>query len=183
MSSPRRTRRLLVLVVLVLTGCTMGDSPQTSRARSGLLTMALDAPAAVAPAFGDWIVTRHRIPGLGAMGEADASAWHGRRLRLEAGLAAFQSDSCLGPLYRSRLVPVDSLLGAGYGIGAVQVGFSGGEGAMLTLTEIRCDGAAWEFPGGTLMMLPEGRLFTVWEGVFFELRPAPHDAPGRLAAR
>lgn len=181
MSSRWRLRQLLALAAVVITGCTNGDAPQSSRERSGILTMALDTQPAVAPAFGEWVVTRHRIPGIAAMNEAEASAWHGRRLRLEPKLAAFQSDTCAAPLYRSRLVPVDSLLGVGYGIGAVQVGFSGGEGAQLTVTEILCDGMPWDFPGGNLLMLPEGRLFAVWDGVFFELRPAPHGTRRRGA--
>ena len=126
-------------------------------------------PQAVAQ-LGDWEVVDHRMPGVTAMSAAEAATWHGRVLRYEVGLARAGADSCRDPLYRTRVVGMDSLLSVSYHITPSALGLAGGSGATLTLIEVYCGASPRAAPGGTLLQLPDGRTFTVWDGTFFELR-------------
>lgn len=118
--------------------------------------------------LGEWAVVGHRMPGVGAMSEAEAAAWHGRIAHYASALAAFGTDSCLMPSYRSREVRGDSLLGVDYHVVPSALGLA--PGVPLTLIEVRCGESPWAAPGGRLLRMPDGTTYTVWDGTFFELR-------------
>jgi len=123
---------------------------------------------------GEWTVIGHRIPAISAMSEAEASAWHGRTASYSSGLAVFGSDTCRSPSYHSRQVRGDSLLTVDYRV--APGAFDLKPGVTIRRIEVQCTGSAWTVPGGTLLEMPNGSLFTVWDGVFFELRrsaPSP----------
>ncbi|HKQ57082.1 MAG TPA: hypothetical protein VJY35_04370 [Candidatus Eisenbacteria bacterium] len=129
-----------------------------------------DTIAGGPPAFelGDWEVVAHRMPGVGAMTEAEATSWHGRIAHYDAGSAAFGPHACHAPSYRSREVHGDSLLSAAYHIAAPALGVPAA--STITLIEVRCGGEPWIAPGATLMRFPDGTTYTMWDGTFFEMR-------------
>jgi uncharacterized membrane protein len=117
---------------------------------------------------GEWTVIGHQIPGISAMGDAEAAAWHGRAAFYSSALAVFGADTCRSPSYLSRQVRGDSLLTVDYRVAPGVFGLK--PGATIRRIEVQCSGSAWSAPGGTLLEMPNGSLFTVWDGVFFELR-------------
>lgn len=117
---------------------------------------------------GEWTVFGHRIPGVSAMSEAEAAAWHGRAAFYSSALAVFGADTCRSPSYLSQQVRGDSLLTVDYRV--APEAFDLKPGATIRRIEVQCSGSAWTVPGGTLLEMPNGTLFTVWDGVFFELR-------------
>lgn len=118
--------------------------------------------------LGEWAIVGHRMPGVGAMSEAEAAAWHGRVAYYATAFAAFGTDSCRLPSYRSREVRGDSLLAIDYHVAPSALGLA--PRGPLTLIEVRCGESPWVAPGGTLLRMPDGTTYTVWDGTFFELR-------------
>lgn len=130
-------------------------------------------PRPAAP-LGDWKVGGHRIPGVSAMKDSGAMAWHGRSARFTTGMAVFDDDTCHTPTYDTRDLRGDSLLAVDYRADPAVFGLR--PGAAIRRIEIRCGDSPWSGPGGVLFVMPSGTLFTVWDGVFFELRrnaPSP----------
>jgi uncharacterized membrane protein len=125
--------------------------------------------------LGDWTVGGHRIPGTSAMNDAEAMAWHERPARFTTGMAVFGADTCRGPSYDAHELRGDSLLAVDYHADPAVFGLS--QGARIRRIEVRCDSTAWAAPGGTLLLMPSGTLYTVWDGVFFELRRKTPSAP------
>jgi uncharacterized membrane protein len=120
------------------------------------------------PGLGDWVVVAHRAPGVSAMTDAEATAWHGRIAHYGSALAAFGANSCPNPSYRARPTRADSLLNVAYHIAPSALGI--GSRATVTMIEVRCGESPWIVPGGTLLRTPDGEMYLVWDGVFFELR-------------
>jgi hypothetical protein len=118
--------------------------------------------------FGDWAVIGHRMPGTSAMSEAEAAAWNGRVARYGVELAAFGAETCYRPSYQARSVRGDSLLQVGYQASPSALGIA--PRSVVTMIEVRCGASAWIGAGGTLLRLPDGTTFMVWDGTFFELR-------------
>jgi uncharacterized membrane protein len=149
----------------------VGDRVLSGCAERRVVGAALpDTIAGGPPAFelGDWAVVSHRMPGAGAMSDIEASSWHGRIAHYDAGSAAFGPHACHAPSYRSREVRGDSLLSVAYRIDATALGLP--TGSTITLIEVWCGGEPWVAPGATLMRMPDGTTYTVWDGTFFEMR-------------
>jgi len=120
--------------------------------------------------LGDWTVADHHIPGVSAMSDADAAAWHGRTVHYASGFAVFGTDTCPSASYFSSDVRGDSLLAVDYRANPVALDVK--PGATVTMFGIRCGGLPWPAPGGVLLRTNSGRMYAVWDGVFFELRRA-----------
>jgi len=120
--------------------------------------------------LGEWTVVSHRFPGISAMSEAEASAWHGRTIHFAPTHASSGADTCRQPAYRHRPVPADSFLSADFGILRARLGPTDSIPSRLELTEIACGGTEWTALGGRLLWLDQERAYSVWDGVFFELR-------------
>lgn len=119
---------------------------------------------------GEWTVVGHRIPGISAMSDADASAWHGRIVRFSADGARSGAASCPRPKYREREVRTDSLLTVGFGVASTALGPPDSVPARLRLTDVFCKGVPWASMGGRLLWTGADRAWTMWDGVFFDLR-------------
>lgn len=128
---------------------------------------------------GIWTVVAHHIPGISAMSEADAGAWHGRTLRLAASQALSPGSHCDDPTYTTRTEARDGYLGGEFRLppGALEPLASRED---LTLFEVSCGGgnrgegtggggARWAAMGGLLIAVDEDRVLAPWDGVFFEL--------------
>ena len=118
--------------------------------------------------LGDWMIVAHQIPGVGAMTDAEASAWYGRTVYYGSDFAVFIVDSCRSPSYSWSEVRGDSLLAVAYRANPAALGVSAG--SSVTLFQVLCGGSPWSVPGGSLLRTPAGRLYAIWDGVFFELR-------------
>ncbi len=106
------------------------------------------------------------------MDDAQAATWHGRVVRFGAAEATSGADTCRSPAYGYRTVPADSFLNAGFRISGSALGLLDST-SRVGLTQVSCGGANWAAPGGQLLWLTENRAYTVWDGVFFELRRQP----------
>lgn len=154
----------------------MSDRGFAFRAVARLGDRVLEGCAEQRPAapLGDWIVGGHRIPGASAMNDDQAMVWHGRSARFTSGIAIFDADTCRTPVYDARELRGDSLLAVDYHADPAVFGLK--PGASIRRIEVRCDTMASTGPGAVLLEMPSGTLFTVWDGVFFELRrnvPSP----------
>lgn len=118
--------------------------------------------------IGEWVIVDHRIPGISAMTGAEAAQWHSRKLRLGAKTATSFMSTCRRPVYHHRTAAANTFLQTKFRVAPEDLGLPAR--ARLELTEIFCDNTRWTAPGGLLLRVPEGRLYTVWDGVFFELR-------------
>lgn len=136
----------------------------------GCAEIPVEASAAHDP-IGDWIVVHHRLPGVSAMDYDEAVGWHGRIIHLGAGEARSAEDSCDSPDYRYRKVSADDYLRDGFRITSDALGLE--EAERLGVTEVFCGGDHWTAPGGLLIWADDRPPFTVWDGVFFELRRIP----------
>jgi uncharacterized membrane protein len=117
---------------------------------------------------GEWLVVAHRTPGISAMSDSEATAWHGRAVSYTSTRAMFGAESCLHPSYLSRQVRGDSLLSVGYHSNPSVLGLA--RNSTVTVIEVRCDESAWSAPGGILLRMPSGKLYAPWNGVFYELQ-------------
>lgn len=113
--------------------------------------------------LGRWRVVGHRIPGLSALSEDQALAWHGKRAVFEMDYAVFDGERCDEPAYASRMM-TPAQLGQLFRLPLSALDLPGAE---ICVTEIGCP-EAWAAPGSFLIHAAE-RLLTTWDGVFFEL--------------
>jgi hypothetical protein len=116
---------------------------------------------------GVWTIVAHRIPGVSAMTDSTAAAWHGLVLTYEENRAAAGSDTCRAASYGFETRPADRFLGESYHIAPFTLGI---EAKTLDVMWVGCGGSPWNSPGGVLIWIDRNRAFTPWDGVFFELR-------------
>ena len=115
---------------------------------------------------GEWTIVAHRIPGVSAMTDSTASAWHGLVLTYAEDRAAVGSDTCRAASYGFETRPADRFLGESYHIAPFTLGI---EAKTLDVMWVGCGGNPWNSPGGVLIWVDRNRAFTPWDGVFFEL--------------
>lgn len=105
------------------------------------------------------------------MTEAEAAAWHGRAIRFGTSEAVSGADTCPHPVYKETGAPADSFLSAQYHIRATDLGLESSQDQRLRVTEVFCGERRWVAMGGVVFRDAEDHGYTVWDGVFFELRP------------
>jgi len=127
------------------------------------------APEAPEHLRGEWVVYTHRAIGEPEMTEDEALAMRGAPVAFTADYVAFGADTCRHPTYRLAHLRADSLLGADYGASPSQFGFVGGPEAMIVRAEVLCGERSWDGPAGRVLSMPDGRVYTLWRGMFFQL--------------
>ena len=122
------------------------------------------------PAAGDhtWQIVGHRMPGVSALGEADAASLHGRFLHLQARRATNGVDTCDTPAYSEATHPADAYLAVEYRI--LPSGLDVPAEATVRVLEVTCGGQPWAALGGRVLSFGPAGEFAVWDGVFFTLR-------------
>lgn len=156
-----------VLAAAWLSGCgsrNAGDSPPVERTTA---TATLSAVPQTSDLTGVWTVVGHYIPGISAMTDADAAAWHGQAVRLTAAEAISPGTHCDQPTYATRTVARDSLLGGFHLPPTSLAPLASLE--HLVLLEVSCHGAPWAAMGGQLIKIDADHVLAPWDGVFFEL--------------
>jgi len=138
---------------------------------------------------GDWKVYAHRVIDDPLVGEAkegepaaseetaskptvseeQALSFRGKPVTFTLEYVAFGADTCRHPEYRSAMLRADSVLAADYGASPSHFGFVGGATAIVTRTEVICDGERWSKPPGYVLDMPDGRVYLFWNGTFFQL--------------
>lgn len=148
-------------------GCRKADDTPSSR-RAMETPTAASSVAPSADLTRIWTVVGHSIPGISAMSDAEATAWHGHTLRLTATLAISGGNHCDEPTYSTRTVEKDGFLGSGHNLppGSLTPLDSL---PRLTLLEVSCGGNPWAAMGGRLIWIDADRALAPWDGVFFEL--------------
>lgn len=102
------------------------------------------------------------------MTNEEAARWHGRIVHFGTKEATSRMDSCQQPVYRYHTALADSLLHDEFHNAPADLGLQ--PTVRLGLTEVFCGGTRWTAMGGLLIWVAQNRLYTVWDGVFFELR-------------
>ncbi|HWA13206.1 MAG TPA: hypothetical protein VHA15_08940 [Burkholderiales bacterium] len=125
-------------------------------------------PQVAAAILGNWTVAGHRIPGMSALGGAQAQALHGQRLRFTPEAATSGKDVCPHASYKTRIEAAGPYLAADFRADPLKLGLQ--SDTKLEITEVACGGVRWGTLGGTLLISPAGRAFAPWGGVFFELQ-------------
>lgn len=188
-----RSTRLATLIALLLLAVSCAKKAEPPATASGTSTWPPPeaSPAAFIPDHlrGDWVVYSHRVIGdplasAAAEGESAASettagkptvseeqalSFRGRPVTFTLDYVAFGSDTCRHPEYRSAMLRADSVLAADYGATPSHFGFVGGPTAIITRTEVICDGQRWASPPGHVLDMPDGRVYLLWNGTFFQL--------------
>ncbi len=118
----------------------------------------------------DWVVTGHRIPGVSAMSDSEAVKWHGHTIHLAPDIAISGADTCAKPSYVMTDAGADSVLAATFHISAAELGV---DSSRVRIGQVMCDAGTWMTMGGTVVWIADDHGFAPWNGVFFELRPAP----------
>ena len=119
---------------------------------------------------GEWVVVGHRLPGVSAMSDAEAAAWHGRTIRFGARAALSGDETCAQPVYKEKEILADQYLSSQYHVRASTLGLESSQ--TVRLTEVYCGDQPWATLGGVLLRVAPDRGFAVWDGVFLELQPA-----------
>jgi len=187
------TARLAALIALLLlaVSCAKKAAPPAATGESGPWPPSESSPAAFIPDHlrGDWVVYSHRVisdplAGEATEGESAASestaikttvseeqalSFRGRRVTFALDYVTFGSDTCRHPEYRSAMLRADSVLAADYGATPSHFGFVGGATAIVTRTEVFCSGQPWARPPGLVLDMPDGRVYLLWNGTFFQL--------------
>lgn len=158
-----------VLAAAWLSGCgsrNAGDSPPVERTSATADT--LSTVPQTSDLTGIWTVVAHHMPGISAMTDADAAAWHGQTVRLTAAEAMSPGTHCDQPTYATRTVARDSLLAGEFHLppGRLTPLVSL---ERLVLLEVSCHGAPWAAMGGQLIHIDADQALAPWDGVFFEL--------------
>jgi len=185
------TARITALIALLLLAVSCAKKSEPPAAANGSWPPPESSPTAFIPDHlrGDWKVYSHRVIGdplatEAADGEATASettsstttvseeqalSFRGRPVTFALEYVAFGADTCRHPEYRSAMLRADSLLAADYGATPSHFGFVGGATAIMTRTEVICDGRTWQSPPGHVLDMPDGRVYLLWNGTFFQL--------------
>ena len=187
------TARLAALFALLLlaVSCAKKASPPAAAGGNGTWPPSEASPAAFIPDHlrGDWVVYSHRVitdplASEAAKGETAASettatkttvseeqalSFRGRPVTFTLDYVAFGSDTCRHPEYRSAMLRADSVLATDYGATPSHFGFVGGATAIVTRTEVICGGQPWASPPGLVLDMPDGRVYLLWNGTFFQL--------------
>ncbi len=166
-SSSPLTACLLVATLVLSGGCRRADEAPPSNRAAGTT----HAPSTVGSSpdlTGIWTVVGHRIPGVSAMSDAEATTWHGRSVRLTETQAISGGSHCDPPTYVTRTVARDSFLATDFNLlpGSLTPLASL---ERLTLLEVSCGGALWAAMGGRVIEVDANRALSPWDGVFFEL--------------
>lgn len=113
---------------------------------------------------GRWTVVARQAPGISAMTEAESGAMVGREAEYTATAARVGSDACQVASYRRETVPAAEFEKA-FRVrpDALELG------DPVTLVRVHCGEAEWSSPGAMLIVAGPGRLWTVWDGVFFRM--------------
>lgn len=125
-------------------------------------------PETAAGVLGKWAVVGHRIPGIGALDATQAQALHGQSIAYAVEAATSGKDVCPHASYKVRNEAAGPYLATGFKADPQKLGVQ--PDTNLEITEISCGGVRWTTLGGTLVATPNGRVFALWGGVFFELQ-------------
>ena len=168
----RLSARLLVasaLAAILVAGGGCQKADETPSIERVMETPAVPSVVTSSPDLtGIWTVVGHRIPGVSAMSDAEATAWHGLTVRLETLRAISAGNRCDHPTYTTNKVERDGFL-------ATEFNLPPGSLAplasleRLTLIEVSCNDAPWAALGGRLIEIDANNVLAPWDGIFFEL--------------
>jgi len=108
------------------------------------------------------------MPGVSAMDDAAATAWHGRFVHLQSRRASNARDTCAAPDYVESTHPAEDFLAVQYRIPPVSLGVP--TDAEVRVIDVTCHGQPWTALGGRVLSFGAAGDFAVWGGVFFALR-------------
>jgi hypothetical protein len=137
---------------------------------AAILAACVPHTPATTPAAEDrsWQIVGHRMPGVSAMSDHDATRWHRRFVRLAARRAANGVDRCETPAYAETTTAAEDFLAVEYCI--LPSGLGVPADAQVRVIEVTCGGQPWGSLGGRVLSFGAAGEFAVWDGVFFVLR-------------
>src|SRR5262245_53967901 len=139
------------------------------RAPAGWILCTALATAACAvrsrPVFhGDWRVILFTAPGVADLRPTEAAGWIGTVATFDSRRAVFGRETCEAPSYATRTMTPDEFA-TEFRVRPSDVGIGGDWVTKITVT---CP-TAWSNLGSVLLVKSRDALFTVSDGVFFEL--------------
>ena len=114
--------------------------------------------------YGQWRVVSSRCPGICAMSTNESAQWNGKMARYSASVARFDADSCAAPSYASHLLTAGAFSDA-HRVSLKSLGITADS---VTVVEVGCNGKWWA-PGSLIIIKDQAHIFTLWDGVFFEM--------------
>jgi uncharacterized membrane protein len=166
-SSPSLAAFVLVATFVLGEGCRKADeAPSADRAAE--TPPVSSTVASSADLTGTWTVVGHHMPGISAMSDSEATAWHGRAVRLTAAQAISPGNHCDQPTYTTSTVAKDRFLATDFNLPPESLTPLASL-ERLTLLEVSCSGAPWAAMGGRLIEVDASHALAPWDGVFFEV--------------
>jgi hypothetical protein len=161
------TASALLALLALFAGC-QKETRTPSAERAPEQRPAPGDTASLTELTGIWTVVGHHIPGISAMSDSEATAWHGRTVRLTAKEAVSGESHCDAPSYLTRTIPKDNFLSVEYKLppGALAPLASR---ENVTVLDVSCGGNPWTAMGDRLIEIDGDRALAPWDGVFFEL--------------
>jgi hypothetical protein len=129
------------------------------------LRRALDRPRAACHALvpTTWVVTGHTAPGIAAMSDDEAEAWHGDELTITREQLTFRDDDCEPPTFANRELSRAKFEDE-FGVPADELRLAPG---AICVTEVACPDGPMP---GTLLVHGRNELLLLWDGVWFQMR-------------
>ena len=120
--------------------------------------------------FGRWHVTQAKCPARCGMFFKEWNKWWGKSAVYSRASARFADAACKDPVYNVSRWPSSGIYGG------ARLRDLGIRGSYALVIEVRCPSVPrtssdprWQVPGAFLIVKDSAHLFTVWEGVFFEV--------------
>jgi hypothetical protein len=126
----------------------------------------IDPPAPAPFYLGNWRVVGYKFMPISAMSNDKARIWLDRRAVYNATTAQFFTEKCPDATYVTKKVSADDFV-RDYRLKPSDLGIAAGP---VEIIEVKCAGHPFAAPGGILIKRADGRMLTLWDGVFFILQ-------------
>ncbi len=116
--------------------------------------------------YGDWEIVAHRALGISAMSSEEAKQWVGGKASYSDSMATFTDESCDSPSYHWSSITTEQF-SQSFRVSPETLGI---KATSIGIVNVLCQGEDWFAPGTVLIEKNQDTFFTLWDGIFFELK-------------
>lgn len=116
---------------------------------------------------GTWQIVAYRFGEGISVGPREAKQFLRTKIRFSADRATSGRDVCNQPGYQSERIKADEFA-TRFRTSLKAIGIKAKE---VEVIEVQCNGSTWIVPG-SLLIVSNGQMLTLWDGVFFVLKKA-----------
>ena len=116
--------------------------------------------------YGDWEIAAHHALGISAMSSEEAKQWVGGKASYSDSMATFTDESCDSPSYYWSSVTKEQFFRS-FRVSPEKLGI---KATNIGIVKVLCQGEDWFAPGTVLIEKNQDTFFTLWDGIFFELK-------------